>query len=188
MAGGDNKSRPKCSKYSHFFQFNSGECLFYVSFPSPLFKEVFGVVLIFLEFFIPLLILIYCYGRIIWILTRRMNSNLNSGSLQAKTFQLAKTNTIKTMFIVALCFVICLSNNQIYYLMYIFGYDIDWNSVYYKFTVLMVFVNCTINPFIYLIKYQDFQKALMKSLRCFKFKEVEESEIRCSSISSSVRG
>ena len=144
------------------------------------------MVLIFLEFFIPLMILMYCYGRIIWILTRRMDSNLNSGSSQAKSFQLAKTNTIKTMFTVALCFVICLSNNQIYYLMYIFGYNADWNSVYYKFTVLMVFVNCTINPFIYLVKYQDFQKALINSLGCIKFKEVEESEIRCSTVSMSV--
>ena len=63
------------------------------------------------------------------------------------------------------------------------GYEADWNSNFYKFTVIMVFLNCTINPFIYLIKYQDFQVALKKSFGCRN--DVELSEIRDNSISSS---
>ena len=115
-----------------------------------------------------------------------MNSNLNNGSLNSDKFQLARTNTIKTMFIVALAFVICLSNNHIYYLMYMLGYDADWYGLYAKFALVMVFVNCTINPFIYLSKYQDFQMALRKSLGCLKLNGTEDSDTRISTISGPV--
>ena len=48
--------------------------------------------------------------------------------------------------------------------MYNSGYKVDWNGVYYKFTVLMVFLNSTVNPFIYLVKYKDYQMALRSCL------------------------
>ena len=44
--------------------------------------------------------------------------------------------------------------------MYNCGFDLDWNSTYYHVTVLMVFINSTINPFIYLIMYRDYQVAI----------------------------
>ena len=91
------------------------------------------------------------------------------------------------MFIVGLCFIICLSNDQVYYIMTNLGFKADWNGPYYQFTMIMTFLNCTINPFIYLFKYQDFHKALIKSLGCIKFYVIEESEIRHSTISLSVR-
>ena len=145
------------------------------------------MVLFSLEFFIPLITLVYCYGKIVWILSRRLGFNTNSGNLNSDKFQLARTNTIKTMFIVALFFVICLSNTNVYYFMTNLGYKADWNSPYYKFTMVMSFLNCTVNPFIYLLKYQDFHKALKKSFGCIKFYAVEESDIRCSTVSTSAR-
>ena len=54
--------------------------------------------------------------------------------------------------------------------MYNLGYEIDWNSVYYMYTILMIFLNCTVNPFIYLIKYQDYQQALQNFICCEKVK------------------
>ena len=81
-------------------------------------------------------------------------------------FQLARRNTIKTLLIVGLCFIICWSQNEFFFLIYNFGYPLDFNSTYYHFTVLMVFLNCTVNPFIYLYKYKDYRIALRKFLRC----------------------
>ena len=142
------------------------------------------VILISLEFLVPLIILVFCYGKIAWIVTRRINSNLSS--LNSNKFQLVRTNTFKTMFIVTLTFVICLSNNRIYYLMYMLGYDVDWYGLFAHFALVMVFINCTINPFIYLLKYQDFQKALKKSLGYLRLKETEDSDTRLNSISPPV--
>ena len=134
-------------------------CYIYGLWPSPLFKSIWGVGLIIYSFFIPILILVYCYGRIVWTLTRRIDSKLTS-SISKDTFHVARTNTIKTLLTVALCFIICWSNNQIYYLIYNFGFEVDWTSTYYNFTVLMVFLNSTVNPFIYFLKYKDFHDAL----------------------------
>ena len=71
-------------------------------------------------------------------------------------FQLARRNTIKTLLIVGLCFIICWSQNEVMYFMYNCGYDINFSRTYFQFTFLMVFLNCTVNPFIYLIKYKDY--------------------------------
>ena len=81
---------------------------------------------------------------------------------------------MKTFLIVAICFVICWSNNQIIYILNHFGFHVNWNGIYYKFTVLMVFLNCTVNPFIYLVNYQDYQKALKSCFGCIRQEEVEE--------------
>ena len=85
-----------------------------------------------------------------------------------KKFQLARRNTIKTLLIVGLCFIICWSQNQILFFMYNCGYDIQFNGVYFDFTLLMVFIKCTVNPFIYLIKYRDYQEALRIFVHCNK--------------------
>lgn len=181
-------------------------CYVFSYWPYPELKSSFGVALIFIQFFIPFIILVYCYGTIFRMLSHRLSmcrrdeinntrSNNNNGrgnngeapytiDNAASTtdihlhlppinkprticnredkFQIARRNTIKTLLVVGLCFIICWSNNQIYYLMYNLGYDVDWNGFYYQFTMLMVFMNCIINPFIYLIKYEDYQKALKK--------------------------
>ena len=138
-----------------------------------------------IQFFIPLFILIICYAKIIWVLTRRINTELmeNKSSSTAKQetdtgkdkFELARRNTIKTLLIVGLCFIICWSQNQVRYFMYNCGYDIDFLGTYHQFTVLMVFLNCTVNPFIYLIQYRDYQEAFRTLLHCNRKQECNNS-------------
>ena len=132
-----------------------------------------------IQFFIPLFILVICYGKIVWVLTRRINTDLieNNSTDKHKTdtgiekFQLARRNTIKTLLIVGLCFIICWSQNQVRYLLYNCGYDLNFTGTYQQLTVLMVFLNCTVNPFIYLIKYRDYQEALKTFFHCNKKQE-----------------
>ena len=152
------------------------ECFIYKFWPSVLFSSVMGVLLVSIQFMIPLLILVYCYGRILWIIHRRINSNLDQPqTTSTDKFQMAKTNTIKTFLIVGICFVICWSNNQMYFLLFTFGYGASWDGIYYKFTILMIFLNCTVNPFIYLFKYRDYQKALKSCFGCQKLRSDDES-------------
>ena len=175
-------------------------------------KKAFGIVVIFFQLFIPFVILVFCYGNIAWMLSRRIrtdttdtnvNSVGNSGvsfelsrssisgfgkrkqlaDVHRDKFQLARRNTIKTLLIVGCCFIVCWSQNQVLYLMFNLGYDLDWNSKYYHFTVLMVFVNCTVNPLIYLIKYQDYQIALREFIRC---KSTSQDEFQSQNSLSSV--
>ncbi len=153
----------------------SGQCQLYAFWPSLTFRSTFGVFLICIQFILPLCILVYCYGRIVWLLHSRVqdtrsdsvNNSQNGLQMSSNKFQLARRNTVKTFLLVGICFVVCWVNNQVYFLMYNLGYEVDWNSVYYQFTVLMVFLNCTVNPFIYLAQYRDYQIALRRFFHCF---------------------
>ena len=160
----------------------NGKCLVYSFWPSVLISSVFGIFSLFIGFFIPLIIFICCYGRIIWVLRNRINSNLNSaGGTLTDKFQVAQTNTIKTFLLVAICFIICWSPSQIHYLLYNLGYDVAYTGIFYKFGVLMEFINCTINPFIYILKYRDYQVALREFIGCNKRNGDDESQTNISS-------
>ena len=146
----------------------SGVCVIYDVWPGVLYS-LFRLLVQLIVLILPLIILIFCYGRIVWVLHSRISDKTtDSQSNQADKFELTRKNTIKTFLLVALCFFICWSQNQVYYFMYNLGYKADWDSTYYKNTVIMVFLNCTVNPFIYLIKYQDYQKALRNFIYCGK--------------------
>ena len=168
-----------------YIQVVDGICKRVSIWPSDVARTAAGMSITFIEFLIPFTILIFCYCKIIWVLTRRINTDLiqnmtdNSGtnnSGRAKSgkdtskdlFQLARKNTIKTLLIIGFCFIICWSQNQASYFMYNFGFYVDFNSTYFQFGILMVFLNCTVNPFIYLIKYRDYQEALKTFLYCTK--------------------
>ena len=181
------------------FQVIDGVCRVMTLWPSDEMRRAFGIGLMFIQFFIPFFVLIIFYGKIVWALTRRINTDImkpksaisqsenvsNSAVNEAKTspqatdtgkdmFQLARRNTIKTVLIVGLCFIICWSQNQITYFMYNCAYDLNYNITYIQFTVLMVFLNCTVNPFIYLIKYRDYQEALSEFFHCKLGKRIKQ--------------
>ena len=61
---------------------------------------------------------------------------------------------------VATAFFACHSWNQIYFLVYFLGGPVDFAGAFYNFTVVAEFLNCCINPYIYTLKYRDFQAAL----------------------------
>ena len=166
--------------FHYYLQVVRGVCRVYSFWPSVLFSSIFGVFLVIIEFIGPLVILIYCYGRIVWVLTRRIDSTLQPTSSKTDTFLLARTNTLKTFFLISIGFVACWSCAQSFYLMFNIGYHADLNGTFFNVAILIAFFNCTINPFIYLIKYKDYQRALK---HCWKVEGNEE--IKCSTISTS---
>lgn len=118
----------------------------------------------------PLLIIIFCYVSIMCMIRKRMTqSNLEEtvGTRRnVNLLMLAQRNTVFTLLIVVICYVICWTPSQVIYFLYNFGYNIDFNSTYNHASVLMVFLNCTVNPFVYLIKYKEYQKALKNCIQC----------------------
>ena len=103
-------------------------------------------------------------------------------------FEVARDNVVKTLLIVFFFFVICFLGNQVYYLCYRIGLEVDQNSGYYNFTLCMYFLNCTVNPFIYLVNYKDFQKAFKKQFCCGTSQRENNSEMYTSNntVSTSV--
>ena len=98
-------------------------------------------------------------------------------------FQLARKNTIKTLLIVGCFFFLCWVQCQIVYMMHNCGYEVDFNGTYYHYSILMVFLNCTVNPFIYLFQYRDYQIALKKFIG-FRAKGTENRQNQSPSTTS----
>ena len=92
--------------------------------PSPLLSTIWGVVMICVQFLGPVTILIYCYGRIAWTLTIRLDSNLgidrSTPGVKNKInnkFVKTRNNTIKMVLLVGICFIVCWINDEVYLLM-----------------------------------------------------------------------
>ena len=149
-------------------------------------QSVIAVFVAFVEFLIPLMILIYCYWRILWIIRARIGSKMGGEDTQRAKFELARNNVIKTLVIVAFFFILCFLGIEVYYLLYGLGFEVELNGSIYNFTVSMFFLNCTVNPFIYLVNYKDFQKALIGQFCCRISRHDNNSEVSGSTICVSV--
>ena len=79
--------------------------------------------------------------------------------------QKAKRNVIKILAIVTICYFICWLPNKIYISMFMLGKISSFGHLF-QATVIMVFINCCINPIIYIAKYDDFKKGLAMLFRC----------------------
>ena len=187
-----------------YFQAEHGVCMLYSVWPNMVTSQIVGVYLFCVILLIPVLILIFLYGRIAWVLSRKLENDILSDKertecnhhekkkvdsateMRMKNYELARRNTIKTLTLVAVCFVICWTGNQVWVLFFNFGFQVDWDSSGYQFLVLMICVNCVINPFIYLIQYKEYQKGL-KSLLCGKrktsFNEIQSNNTSVASCS-----
>ena len=142
--------------------------------PSLVWQKTAGILITTFQYFIPLAIIIYCYGRIILVLRKSAKPTNSGGGRSESTSSSnrdsrmlkAKRNVVKTLVLVALCFVFCWSWNQVYYLMFNLGQDLSFNTPFYHFTVLAVFVNCSLNPIVYAIKYEQFQRRVVELFCC----------------------
>ncbi|XP_038046735.1 beta-1 adrenergic receptor-like [Patiria miniata] len=72
----------------------------------------------------------------------------------------ARRNTFKTLLIVCAAFIICWTPNQIFFFLSNLGLKVDFSSPIFYITIGMVALNSCLNPFIYAIKYKQFQKGL----------------------------
>jgi len=59
--------------------------------------------------------------------------------------------------IVCCGYVACWAPNEITYFLNFVGYPVDFSGWFYRFTVVLTFVNGSINPFIYAAMYREFQ-------------------------------
>lgn len=79
----------------------------------------------------------------------------------------ARNNILKTSFLLSLCYVICWTSNECYYLAFQLGVNLEGYQDLYRFGVIMVFSNCCLNPIIYCSRSKQFQKNLKHLIKKF---------------------
>ena len=152
---------------------DDGNCATLTFWPNEKWQKVYGISAIFVQFMGPLILLIFFYTRMFIVLRRNIKTDRIGGfrgqAVQRRfvdTMGNARKNILKTLSIVAFFFAFCWSWNQTYFLMFNLGSElVDFTSPFYNFTVVMVYLNCCLNPFIYIAKYEEFQQT-MKALIC----------------------
>ena len=77
----------------------------------------------------------------------------------------AGRNAVVTSLMICCAFIACWSPIMIYVYLNAFGYNAEYWSPVYRFTVVLVLTSSCINPFIYAAKYREFQTAARRLLR-----------------------
>ncbi len=138
-----------------------GQCVVYFAWPSRSSKAAYGTFYFCHQVIFPLSVMIYCYVRIAFVLHNKMvdTSNMTTAN-QTKEHNLARgrRNTIKTLVTVGILFAVCWTWNQINYFRGNLGiYVQDRTTNSYHASVMLIYINCCVNPFIYAFKYKQFQ-------------------------------
>ena len=79
-------------------------------------------------------------------------------------FENAKRNIIKTLAIITACYFICWTPNKIYIVMYMLGEISTFNDTFHA-TVILVFINCCINPIIFIVKCHPVRRGIQMLFR-----------------------
>ncbi len=139
-----------------------GHCFMLARWPNDKVRQIYGIMHLIVKLFIPLIIIVFVYSRIAHVLSRKIQIQ---NVLTAKLAH-SRKNTVKTLFLVSLSFFLCWVCNQVYFFLQNVGLPSDFSSNFYHFTILMVYFNCTINPLIYCLQYEQFQEVALKLFPC----------------------
>ena len=85
-------------------------------------------------------------------------------SAVAEKLKKAEVNLYQTCLILMLLFVICWSNNIIAVGLFLSGVLPDYSGSYYQTSVVLVVLNSCVNPYVYAIRYKEFQDQFKKLL------------------------
>ena len=130
---------------------------------SHIWKKACGVMLFVMQYLLPITVFITCYIRMFMRLRKQVLPLASSiGNEAACQKARARRNLLTTLFAVIVGYLVCNSFNQLTILASSFGAPVDFSSYYYNFTVIAMFSNCCINPFVYALRYEVYQKELRK--------------------------
>ena len=149
----------------YVFKFNGTGC--YIDWYTEGFQTFLGVCNFSVIYAIPLVTMAICYVLIMRNLSQSAKSigHCTGKESQASLELLnARKKVIKMLAIVVITFAICWAPNQFIFLAYNLGFDLDFTSWYYHFSVLIAFCNSCMNPLIYGFKSKSYRHALRIAL------------------------
>ncbi|XP_006819709.1 galanin receptor 2a-like [Saccoglossus kowalevskii] len=154
--------------------FDHGICLSKKIWFNAEFGRFVGIVNVTAQFIIPLLIMSVAYTRCIMALRKRSIADVQMGSADA-SLKRASKNVLKMLVVVFLAFILCWGPNQVMFLSFCLGFKLDFGSKLYHASVILVYTNSSVNPFIYALKYKQFQNGVRLIFGCKSRNGVENT-------------
>ncbi|XP_071807818.1 somatostatin receptor type 5-like [Asterias amurensis] len=133
-------------------------------------SKIIGVLTAILQYILPVAVMLFAYIRISVEMKRgaarvgpapaqHISGGANAPDM-AESLLRARRNTFKMLLIVFITFLICWTPNQIIFLMFNLGWNLQYNEWFYYLSIAMVATNSCANPTIYAFKYRQFRKGL----------------------------
>ena len=143
-----------------------GVSLKFYFWPSEAAQLAYSICIILLTFFLPLALLVFFYGSVLIVVRRRSQvflehyANQDMSTVLQTNAHRAQMNIISTMIIVSVAFAVCWFPSQIWYLFLIVQYNVPNNDTFYSVSLFLIFLNISLNPFIYATKLDPVKKKL----------------------------
>jgi len=153
-----------------------GVCEFNVIWVSRSAQSIFGIVNFVLYYVVVLCSFLFCYGSILAKIRRQartvdvqhVNKHPVTAARAMKEARL-KRNTIKTMIVVSVVFIICWFPSGLYLMLaYLLPNHVIFVPPIYQPLIFLEFCNVCLNPFMYAAKYDVVKKKLIKWARYLK--------------------
>nr|XP_006816053.1 PREDICTED: galanin receptor type 1-like [Saccoglossus kowalevskii] len=134
------------------------------------FNVFVGIAFFSISWFFPLMLMALCYVQIIKKLSgNKLNPSDNANNQSSNhSFRKAQKNVVKTLLIVSITYALFWGPNQIALFHFNMGGYLDFSSDFYFFSVVLVFCNLCVNPFIYAFQYHQFRDNISIAFRCQK--------------------
>ena len=127
----------------------------------------------FLSFFIlPVIVFVYCYGHIVLVMRKQMrvmaghNVEGSAQSASQAENKRIKWNIIKTMIIISVFFVVCCGPQNLFVM--VVTKPLEELVPVYIATLVLPYVNMSLNPFIYARKHEGVRRILARMIICRK--------------------
>ncbi|XP_070563423.1 galanin receptor 2b-like [Ptychodera flava] len=140
--------------------------------------DVLGVIVFVFQYVTPIIIMTFAYISILRVVRRQSKIHTSdvrtishpaqgqapNAAAGQKNLSKTEKNIISTLLIVAVTYTICWSPNQIIYFWFNLGGYVNFNSIFFRYTVVSVCCNMCVNPFIYAAKLKEFREECRKIL------------------------
>ncbi|XP_077981903.1 galanin receptor 2b-like [Glandiceps talaboti] len=138
--------------------------------------DALGVMVFVFQYITPIIIMAFVYVNILRVVRRqskvhtadpRPTQATDQASASApKPLSKTEKNIISTLLIIAITYIVCWSPNQIVYFWFNLGGYVNFNSIFFSYTIVSVCCNMCVNPFIYAAKLREFQVEAKKMFGC----------------------
>ena len=143
------------------------QCLFRASYNPQWLGDALPYYLSVMDIIIPTCIMTYAYVKMGLALrkSRAFSARLDGKiSAVAQKLKKAEMNLYQTCLCLMLLFVVCWSNNVIAVGLFVSGIIPNFSGTYYQTSVVFVILNACVNPYVYAIRYKEFQDQAKKLL------------------------
>lgn len=154
----------------------NGSCVFGVT-PTPALGFLVWTCNILMEYLLPIFVISGCYILMARSFRQRVQAIPMSNSQDNSRIRM---NIFKTLCLVVVCMALCLLLRQCLFIIFAFNLaEVDFNGTLFNVSLIISYLNSSLNPFIYLFKHQQFKKGFRQIFcRCLKSRSEADSSIQ----------